>query len=374
MDEKEPRKILEDFYQIASSDSFLFSLNEKQKEWLNSIIDNAESFKAVLTVLTTSLVKKIEDPNQDVRYHKVELEGGYSGRTYDTKYVTPFFKDRFARLAMKESGWLTRSIEQPRPFTLDFPGKIRSPRVKESFLQILNDIEENKANPELYLIHLFIYLIRATNTPSVKSYHNISPQKVTIDSIIEKLKLHFSSRYKVAGASKLPVIAIYSIYELLINGPDRYKGKKLKPLKSHLSSDIRAKSIGDIEIVDEDESYFEAIEIKHGKQIDSIMVSDAYEKFKDKEISRYYLLTTAEPNIKCDEREAIHIEIEKIKKEHGCEVIANGIIPSLRYYLRLLSNPEMFIERYTENLRLEFLKSTEIKTEHIEKWKELLCL
>jgi len=73
----------------------LRSLNNSQKEWLNSIIDNAESFKAVLTVLTTSLVKKIEDPTQDVRYHKVELDGGYSGRTYDTKSVTPFLRINF---------------------------------------------------------------------------------------------------------------------------------------------------------------------------------------------------------------------------------------------------------------------------------------
>jgi len=74
------------------------------------------------------------------------------------------------------------------------------------------------------------------------------------------------------------------------------------------------------------------------------MVSDAYEKFKDKEISRYYLLTTAEPNIKREEQEAIQAEIERIKKEHGCEVIVNGIIPSLKYYLRLLLNPEQFME------------------------------
>jgi len=195
-------------------------------------------------------------------------------------------------------------------------------------------------------------------------------KKITIDSVIAKLRSDFETN----GASKLPVIAMYSIYQIFMNEFERYNKKKLIPLRSHISSDSESRSIGDIEIVDEDESYFEAIEIKHGKQIDSIMVSDAYEKFRDKEISRYYLLTTAEPNIKSDERETVHIEIERIKEEHGCEVIANGIIPSLRYYLRLLSNPEMFIERYTENLRLEFLKSTEIKTEHIEKWKELLCL
>jgi len=84
------------------------------------------------------------------------------------------------------------------------------------------------------------------------------------------------------------------------------------------------------------------------------------------------LLTTAEPNIESDEQKNIDNEIERIRKEHGCEVIVNGIISSLKYYLRLLSNPESFVERYTENLKTEFSRSTEIKTEHIEKWAELL--
>jgi len=125
MGEKHPDDILECYYQLAKNEikrdngrSFLASLSDQQREWLNNIVEKSESFKAVLAVLTTSLVKKIMDPDQDVRYHKVELEKGYSGRTLDTKSITPFFKSRFRRLAMSESGWLTRSLEQPHPFTI----------------------------------------------------------------------------------------------------------------------------------------------------------------------------------------------------------------------------------------------------------------
>ncbi len=102
---------------------YLNKLNVNQKEWLVKVAGKSESLKAVATTLTTCLVKKIEAPKQDIRYHKHELKNGYSGRTLDTAYVTPFFKSHFRRLAMKESGWLTRSIEQPYPFTKKFPGK-----------------------------------------------------------------------------------------------------------------------------------------------------------------------------------------------------------------------------------------------------------
>ena len=37
--------------------------------------------------------------------------------------------------AMAESGWLTRSLEQAHPYTLDYPGKITPKIVKEAFLE-----------------------------------------------------------------------------------------------------------------------------------------------------------------------------------------------------------------------------------------------
>lgn len=60
--------ILEDTYQLAaSSDSTYTALSKSQERWVNTIIEKAESFRAVLTVLITSLVKKIQTPTQ-VKY------------------------------------------------------------------------------------------------------------------------------------------------------------------------------------------------------------------------------------------------------------------------------------------------------------------
>ncbi|MEM3573542.1 MAG: DNA methyltransferase [Nitrososphaeria archaeon] len=353
---------------------YLNKLNTNQKEWLNKIVEKAESLKAVVTVLATSLVKKIENPKQDVRYHKRGLPKGYSGRTLDTNYVTPFFKIHFRRLAMKESGWLTRSIEQPSPFTKDFPGKIRDSEVKRAFLSILDDLETNKTDPEIYLISLFILLLKFTSTEQTSVPVIKSEKSITVTSIVDLLKKHFNSKYTVSGASMLPVIALYSIYQILINDLSRFKNKKLLPLRSHLSPDTRAGTVGDIEVVDDKGEYFEAVEVKHGIPIDSFMVLDAYEKFKDTRIKRYYLLTTAEPNIKHNEEDNIVRAINYIRNKHGCEVLVNGVLYSLKYYLRLLDDPNKFIENYTKNLEIEFSKTTEIKKEHVEKWEELLHL
>jgi phosphoribosyl-ATP pyrophosphohydrolase len=94
-----------------------------------------------IAVLITSLLKKVVSPNQDIRLNRKEFEGGYSGRSLDTHAITPWLKHHFPRFAPKESGWLTRSIEQPHPFNKEFPGKIRNKKVKEAFLSILDSIE-----------------------------------------------------------------------------------------------------------------------------------------------------------------------------------------------------------------------------------------
>ena len=252
------------------------------------------------------------------------------------------------------SGWLTRSLEQAHPYTLGYPGKIRDTAVKRSFLHILNDIEENQANPKKYLQAMFASLIdvMARSQVSLSLFENIDEDStqtlqsdtVTINNIVNFLKYHFSFNYRVAGASRLPVLAVYSAYEMLMS-IERYKGKVLSPLKSHTTSDIKSGGIGDIEVLDENEDFFEAVEIKHNIPISPDLVQGAYQKFADTSVHRYYLLTTAEPNV--DDPEAIDRLVQQIHRQHGCEVIVNGILPSLKYYLRLLSNPKLFLDCYS---------------------------
>ena len=75
------RAILEDAYKVAESgDNTKSKLSGSQQRWVETIVEKAESQKAVLAVLITSVTKKIETPTQDVRYHKKGLSNGYSGR------------------------------------------------------------------------------------------------------------------------------------------------------------------------------------------------------------------------------------------------------------------------------------------------------
>ena len=375
------RAILEDAYQLAESKRDLRpGLSGNQIKWIETIMEKAESQKAVIAVLITSLVKKIETPAQDIRYHKKELPKGYSGRGFDTLHVTPFISEKFQRFAMKGgSGWLTRSLEQAHPFTLNFPGKIRNVSVKEAFLQILNDIEENRADPKKYLHATFIALIdlmeRSRINLDLFEIANVDFRKaqqtetITIEKIVNLLKRHFSIGYGVAGASRLPVLAVYSAYEMLM-AIERFEGKTLLPLKSHTTADSKSGGIGDIEVLDKNGGFFEAVEIKHNIPISPGIIQVAYEKFLQTPVCRYYLLTTAEPNV--EDIDSVGELVSEIHTQHGCEVIVNGILPSLKYYLRLLSNPKLFIERYSENLQLDFNQNTDIKEIHLRYWEDLL--
>jgi len=379
MNNENPTRLLIDVYAQAFKEikrdrgkSFIEKLNPEIRENLVLIADKSESFKAIATALVTCLTKKIIDPGQDIRLHKIELKKGYSARTFDTKYITPFFKEKFTRIAMKESGWLTRSIEQAAPFDLKFPGKIRDKKVKGTFLKILRDIEEKRENPLTLLTAFFILLIDRTDYKKMKINHITNSDSMTISLIMESLNQHFFKKYSVSGASKLPVIALYSIYYLLVRDLRRYEGKKLQQLKSHIGSDIRSKDIGDLTVVDKKGNFFEGVEVKHGIKIDKVMVNDAFEKIKNTQTSRYYLLTTSDPNINDGEEEKIKELIKTIRETHGCEIIVNGLINSLKYYLRLLSKPSEFISVYTKNLEKDFQKTTEIKEEHIRTWKEII--
>lgn len=380
MDLTDYNSILEASYNSANNEfkkdvgvSFFSSLSPSQKKWIMCVFKYIEDYKGVLAVLITSLVKKIADPSQDIRSHMEKLPNGYSGRTLDTRFITPFLKKHFTRFAMSESGWLTRSLEQSQPYDSKYPGAIRNTKVKDAFLQILNDLQSNHTDPKSYLVAMFIELLRkVSDENSYMEKYEVTEETVTITEIINLLKQHFFAKYKGYGASRLPVIAIYSIYQILMNDVDRYKGKKLLELRSHLSSDIKSHGIGDVEIVDEDGNYFEAVEIKHEKPVDEVMINDSFKKFKFIAVKRFYILTTSDPNIAEGHEEAVNLKIREIKKENGCEVIANGLISSIKYYLRMTNEPGKFLSVYTKNLKNEFQKNTEIKEEHVKKWDEIM--
>lgn len=334
--------------------------------------------KAVCTVLITLLMHKCLFPQQDVRFHQREMPNGFSGRSIDTKFITPTLKS-LGLPSMAESGWLTRSFEQPFPYTMEYQGNISGEGVKKAFLGILNFIETSvpssnqKRVAELLLIYLLKTVIEISSNEKLKFdiIQELSSQKkanIKINDIISCLQEHFYSKYEAKNVSKLPVIAIYAIYELLIKEMNRYQNCILKPLGSHTASDRTSRSAGDIEI------YYaaplnhllEVVEIKYEKLIDKHMVAIAQEKIRIFSPERYIILSSA--NVKKEDEIDINKMIDEVLNNSQCQIIINGILPTIKYYLRLVSSLTEFVDHYSALIE----KDHEINFEHKQKWAEIL--
>ncbi|MCY7344760.1 MAG: hypothetical protein LH614_00950, partial [Pyrinomonadaceae bacterium] len=190
---------------------------------------------------------------------------------------------------------------------------------------------------------------------------------LNIQLVLEMLKKHFAAKL----SSRLPVVAIYSIYEILLPTFERYKNKRLAPLQVHTSSDKHG--FGDIEIYDAENNPFEIIEIKHNIPIDKYLIFDIVKKTKATKINRYYILTTFQNGFADEETEKVVGEyILQIKQQTNLDIIANGIISTLKYYLRFVDDYGEFIKIYTKNLIADAKNSTEVKSFHLEEWNEIL--
>jgi DNA (cytosine-5)-methyltransferase 1 len=138
-----PEDILIAAYNSAKKQSvstLLSALPDECVQELRIIAKNAEILKGVVGVTLTSIAYKVLNPSQDIRYHQDHMQNGYSGRTFDTKYVTPFLKEKFRHFAMAESAWLTRSLEQPHPYDSKYPRQNPKQRSKSGFSQHIESL------------------------------------------------------------------------------------------------------------------------------------------------------------------------------------------------------------------------------------------
>jgi len=340
---------------------------------IDFLVTKIEKNKSIVSALITSLVKKILNPTQDIRLHRTDFENGYSARSLDTKFTTPFFKRYFPKYANKESSFLTLATRERIKWTKDEGKglKIRDKKLRDSFLNVFEQIEIKNKNPQEYLIYLFYKLIELSMEDNL-IFQSVEKTKETvfdlnISIIIEMLQKHFSEKL----SSRLPVIAIYSIYEILIPNAKRYSNKKLLPLQVHTSSDKHG--FGYIEIYDNENNPFEIVEIKHNISIDKYLIFDIVKKIEKTNINRYYLLTTFQEIFDTKETEkSVNEFIIQVKRQQGMDIIVNGIISTLKYYLRFIDDYNLFIKTYTDNLINDAKNSTEVKTCHIEKWIEIL--
>ena len=127
----------------------------------------------------------------------------------------------------------------------------------------------------------------------------------------------------------------------------RFQDMNLLPIARHTANDKQG-SIGDVQVNRADDTPFEGVEVKAGHPITPEMIFAIPRKLQGNAVDRYYVLSTEPECIKDSMMNAVNIALQDVRQETGCEVIANGLIPTLRYYLRLIANKDQFLEEYTK--------------------------
>ena len=239
--------------------------------------------KAVAEVLVTLFAKKIISPEQDIRLHQAGMEGGFSGRGLDEKYVNPFLRKRDFPYMVSGSGWLTRSLEQAVPYDLEYTGKIKPAQVGDDFLRLIDTAQKKDGRAKKYLVEMFKALLRwreqsrnlALSRPKNKS---INAAVALVESLWLKAE---------GGASRIPVVAVYAAYQRLVREVGRYENHTLLPLLPHNAADEKTGRTGDIDIA-LDAKTVETVEIKHGVAIGPALVSAIIDKVKRTSVRRCY--------------------------------------------------------------------------------------
>ena len=296
--------------------------------------------KSALAVTATLLLKKIINPEQDIRLHQSSLPGSFSGRTLDTKCVTPFLAREGFPSMQAGSGWLTRSFEQKQPFKEDYPGGISPPELKKAFLNIARDVEHG-ADARSLLICLLHLLLDWRNLNA--SLTLAKPTGQRIEEIVRIVESHWLS--ELPGSARLPVLATYAAYKCLIPELSRYKNCRLQDLLSHTSADAKTARVGDIDVLYQDGRPFEAVEVKYKIAITAPLIQQLREKIAASGIKTYYVLSTNEL-ISPDAMNAVTELLLGMRQKYGCQVIVNGVATTIKYYLRLMADTDRYISEY----------------------------
>lgn len=350
----------------AERDGEQMEVGKSASEGIQTIVGNLDQNKYLFSILATCLVEKLVNPEQDIRLHQADMPGGYSNRSKDQVHITPFLKQHgltYCAASGMESG---RNFERPFPLTLDFGGKPRGEGNREAFLGILHAIEAEGVNPRPCLDLLLALDIKSLEIPD---YDYPKPEGLTVQEITAAIVRHHDLA-KGQGKSRLPVLAVQAVYQCLVTELARYTAVDAElrdPPNRHTANDKKG-FIGDVQVDLPDGTPFEGVEVKSGKKIDRAMVGDLPGKFKGIPVNRYYVLSTETEYIAEDEREDIENTVDRVRQETGGQIIVNGLYPSLRYYLRLISDTGQFLTNYTQQVETD----EDVKAPHKAIWLRIL--
>lgn len=324
------------------------------------IIELANIKHAARGAALTLGIYKIAHPEQDIRNHKSEYANGFSARGVDTKVTVPFLLEHGLPYNV-ETHWLSQTLSFAGPFTPDLILKTVPKKAGPDLVKVANLIQNSTGDKiRRYVTLILEQMIEERNKGNIPL---TKPKNLSIDQVMELLHKHFERTYE-KNAPRLPQIAIYAIYQCLMHDVDRYSTFDLQPLERMKTANRKSGSVGDIDIWKNGRP-IEAVEIKYKIPINVSHVNEVMQKVKAESVERYFILSTADldPN----EQEEIQRLKEDFLKTNGCEIIVNGVYGTIKYYLRLLSSTNEFINAYTDLLAVD----EDINYEHKIAWNNI---
>lgn len=245
------------------------------KELIDELIDavTSEVGRALVGVTVLQCCIKIITPEQDIRLHKSSRSrrdfswvDGIPMRSIDRQFITPILR-RYDLIHLNKDGFMmTRSLAENYPYSKVYKAKIRGAR--DQWLEIVNEIETSNLDANIALDYVLTLLINQSSkfklmanrtVDDVNKYVSLNPECKEIVKLIETFinQSDYSAR--------LFEVAIHSLYQAL----SEYKILEypLKPLTQMRSANKKHGNIGDIEILEREDSNLivEAWDAKYGK-------------------------------------------------------------------------------------------------------------
>lgn len=187
---------------------------------------------------------------------------------------------------------------------------------------------------------------------------------VTIDRVCQLLNENFRSDSK--GLSVAPSMAVYSLYQCLIEEVALFQGAQLS--LEHVTDNVHLDSLGYIMVAGNDGIPSHAIVVRNQGAITSQVIKNTFRKLGNTQVRHYYFLTTSKPYVRTSEREKVESLIQRLETKHQSAVVIDGVLNAIRYYLRVLTTPTIFLQQYMDNEKLFPLSATDPGKVHLKRW------
>lgn len=335
--------ILEQAYTEANHNLTTFKIKKAAILEKVEYICRCQSNRAAVRLLLACLLAKVEHPEYDPRkpYTEIGTDDSFSGRTYDEHYLTAFIMQHHLPCNIT-TAFLTpalRNISQPLTTEVELVGRPRE--VYTYTLELLDAVAKGKLNPQLLLVDTIRYLlvVRNENDQRIKTLlTGLEPSDrsfaLASEAIVNLLQQHLACK----NVSRLPVLIVAAALTVA----ETCLRERVKHLHAHTAADKQTGSLGDVEIMLEDDEH---IVTCYEMKLKAVTINDirtAIEKFQHApHLDNYIFITTDAID------EDVRTYANTIYDECGIEVAMLDCIGFIRHFLHLFHRIRMdFLDEY----------------------------